>query len=472
MIEGVLWSIPVAIVLSGLVSIVWSSNILQDANNRSKEALSEIRKATSDDERQAAILKASRTVFVASFGLLLVVASVGLIAVAPSLLLDMTLHVQWVYFASLSVLTSVWFIAFARRGDRTAATETEHTYSWLEKLLHRVALGSTAIRRASFDLECAKYLGQPPYGNDSPVYVTGLARSGTTLLLEILAASPDFRVQVYRDMPFILAPNLWASLARHQQRDVDLQERAHGDGVLVDVDSPEAFEEVFWETFRHRKSPKGYFDNPVEAETLALFAKFRSVVANPKGQQSQRRYLSKNNNSLLRLNELARETSATILLPYREPVAAALSLYRMHQNFKSRHLHDPFALRYMKWLAHHEFGPGHLPFQFAKSHMDSDLTVDQPDYWLSYWLAVHLYVLSIPTSPFILVSYERMCEEPDATCNAVFKRVAAKPEPERLPRIKPLRPTNPQDVDMFSVDLLSRAIQTHGVLLSHHKNIV
>ena len=31
--------------------------------------------------------------------------------------------------------------------------------------------------------------------------------------------------------------------------DTELKERAHGDGIKVSTESPEAFEEVFWKTF-------------------------------------------------------------------------------------------------------------------------------------------------------------------------------------------------------------------------------
>ena len=33
------------------------------------------------------------------------------------------------------------------------------------------------------------------------------------------------------------------------KRYLDFKERAHGDGIKVSTESPEAFEEVFWKTF-------------------------------------------------------------------------------------------------------------------------------------------------------------------------------------------------------------------------------
>ena len=41
---------------------------------------------------------------------------------------------------------------------------------------------------------------------DRPIYVTGLARSGTTILLETLARHPEVATHRYRDFPMLLTP--------------------------------------------------------------------------------------------------------------------------------------------------------------------------------------------------------------------------------------------------------------------------
>ena len=42
-----------------------------------------------------------------------------------------------------------------------------------------------------------------------PVYVAGLARSGSTILLETLAEHPDTATHRYRDYPPVYTPYLW-----------------------------------------------------------------------------------------------------------------------------------------------------------------------------------------------------------------------------------------------------------------------
>ena len=56
----------------------------------------------------------------------------------------------------------------------------------------------------------------------------------------------EFETLTYRDMPFILAPLLWDKISRPLRKAGEKVERAHGDGMMVSFDSPEAFEEVVW----------------------------------------------------------------------------------------------------------------------------------------------------------------------------------------------------------------------------------
>ena len=50
-------------------------------------------------------------------------------------------------------------------------------------------------------------LPSPKNNSDDHVFVSGLARSGTTALLNALYQSGTFASLSYDDMPFILAPN-------------------------------------------------------------------------------------------------------------------------------------------------------------------------------------------------------------------------------------------------------------------------
>lgn len=262
-----------------------------------------------------------------------------------------------------------------------------NVYGMMERWLHWLALEPAVVRHLAFELERQFALPQraapvPSSSNkfadpaDGAVYVCGLARSGTTMLLRILDEIDTLRSLTYRDMPFVLAPNLWRQITRYAPQRSEPAERAHGDGIIVDFDSPEGFEEVFWRTFSRQIPDTGYLgaDEP-SPEALAAFADYRAFVANPRTEQDSangitRRYLSKNNNNLLRLRSLCADPTATVLLVYRNPVATARSLYRQHQRFCAAQAGSRFTRAYMGWLAHHEFGLDHRPFHFAVAGMD------------------------------------------------------------------------------------------------------
>ena len=124
-----------------------------------------------------------------------------------------------------------------------------NNYSWWQQKLHQFALSSNFMREATFDVESS--IIEVNQIQDNHVFVAGLARSGTTILLNAIYKSNKFASLSYRDMPFVLAPNLWSKLSLHRQS-ADLIQRAHGDGIKISQDSPEAFEEVFWMSFDER----------------------------------------------------------------------------------------------------------------------------------------------------------------------------------------------------------------------------
>ena len=121
-----------------------------------------------------------------------------------------------------------------------------NNYSLLEQKLHKFALSSQFMREVTFDFESKNI--SPSIKNENHIFITGLARAGTTILLNALYKSNIFASLSYADMPFVLAPNLWSKIS-FKKKDLELKERAHGDGIKVSTESPEAFEEVFLKTF-------------------------------------------------------------------------------------------------------------------------------------------------------------------------------------------------------------------------------
>lgn len=225
-------------------------------------------------------------------------------------------------------------------------------YGPLDRLLHRIALGSDAVLEMSFDLERARH-GKAAAARElgPPVFVTGLARAGTTILMRLIHAADDFAALRYRDLPFPLAPNSWARITARLKRKVETRERGHGDGLEHDLDSPEAIEEVFWKLHDGKRycGPDGLVPYQPDTETLAAFGDYQRLVCLRYGAQ---RYLSKNNANVLRVGSLARNVpGARIIHPFRDPLAQARSLHRQHRQACMLAADDPFRGAFMRWWA-------------------------------------------------------------------------------------------------------------------------
>lgn len=296
-------------------------------------------------------------------------------------------------------------------------------YGLIDRLLHRIALGSTRIAEVFHEIERNRYLKDAPEDQGGHVFVTGLARAGTTILLRELYATGQFGSLLYADMPFVLAPNFWASVSRSARKPFAPIERAHGDGIAINLESPEAFDEVFWRVF-HGKSyirRDGLLPHSPSKQATVRYRHYIRLVLR---RSDKRRYLSKDNNNILRLGALAQAMrDCTFLLVIREPRAHADSLLRQHR--RSVRSVDSFERDYLRWLVHHEFGADHRPFRFADS---PDGDPGSLDYWLATWLACYRALEPVAeTHPNILVvPYERLCAGPQ-TWAAICERVGIRP---------------------------------------------
>ena len=133
-------------------------------------------------------------------------------------------------------------------------------YSRTDRLLHRLAFSSKAIQLSLADIEDKVYRKQlSSITPERPVFITALPRAGTTILLNLLYETGEFFCHTYREMPFVLCPLIWQRLSRSLRAvEPEEMERAHGDGLTISPDSPEAFEEMIWRQFwaRHYKNDR------------------------------------------------------------------------------------------------------------------------------------------------------------------------------------------------------------------------
>ncbi|MCS6987477.1 MAG: sulfotransferase [Sphingomonadaceae bacterium] len=363
----------------------------------------------------------------------------------------------WGGIAATLVLASLWAVGRRRwRGPATSPARPADTapYGAADRLLHRLALDSPAVATWSFRLDQERV--RRPVANivdERHVFVSGLARAGTTILMRRLHASGAFRSLTYRDMPFVLAPGLWRRVSSVGRRELKAAERAHGDRIRVDLDSPESLDEVFWRIFDGPSYIRahGLIPHDPPDELVALYRAYVNAIlwaANPPA----RRYLAKNNNGILRLAALRRAfPHALVLVPFRDPLDHAASLFAMHQRFLERQRADPFVRQYMGWLGHHEFGADHRPFLFGPDRPSA--ATHSLDAWLERWIGVYAHLEARLPPGAVPVCYEDLCADP-----AVWARLAELAEvPREHPAYEPFVAVRRPAPAPVAADLLAKA---------------
>jgi hypothetical protein len=186
--------------------------------------------------------------------------------------------------------------------------------------------------------------------------------------------------------------------------------------VAIDLDSPEAFEEVVWRTLY----PKKYGAHAIQPwrgvidEDKARFfrAQMRKIVALRSRGQGPMRYLSKSNGNIARFATIAGMfPDAVIIVPYRRPLDHAGSLLRQHRNFLAMHSSDRFAREYMGAIGHYDFGMNLKPINFS-GWLDAGPAPDftAMDGWLRYWCAAYGFLLEQTELPLNFLSYDALCQ--------------------------------------------------------------
>ena len=354
---------------------------------------------------------------------------------------------------------------------------SQNSYSRLDRVLHRMAFSTIELQKALADIEDRLYASRfSQLQVDRPVFITSLPRAGTTLLLEIVASLDAFASHTYRDMPFLLTPMLWDSISRPFHKPGAVVERAHGDGMTVGYDSPEAFEELLWRAFWPEKYLRDRIE-PWHADDLDPYGEFeqfmvhhvRKLMALRAGSRPAR-YVSKNNANIARIPKIRRLfPDAVILVPFRNPVDHVGSMLRQHLGFLEIHANDEFARRYMEYTGHFDFGANFKPIDFG-SWLDrhNPGPPDSADFWLRYWCAAFEHILSSSSEDVVLLSYDDCCTNPDAVLRELAGTIGLDSPEALVENAARFRPSTSYDLDELGLDgsVLSSALDIHGELLT------
>lgn len=309
-----------------------------------------------------------------------------------------------------------------KNGHKKASQKIPFMLDWLGA---RAAAGgkSWLLRLAQFETKMvADDISDRPI--ISPVFICGLPRAGSTLLLEMIAGADGFVSHRYRDYPFVMTPVFWNTILKFWKGvggDAK-DERPHQDRIMINSNSSEAFDEMIWMNFVDNLHDP--LQSNLQEQANKSFADFyRDHIQKLLWLRGGKRFVSKNNYNTARIGALASIfPNAVFVVPVRDPVAHVASLVRQHGIFSKAQADDPRALSYMQRCGHFEFGLDFRPANFGHSDVTADIFArvkagDMARAYALYWRDTYTHVLKqleTHKGQMIVMSYERLCVAPAA----------------------------------------------------------
>ena len=319
---------------------------------------------------------------------------------------------------------------------------------------------------------------------ERPIFITGLARSGTTLLLNLLAQIPGVATHRYRDFPFLWTPIAWNWLQRRIATTEASVERPHRDRIYITADSPEAFEEPLWQFFFphvHDENANHVLDETTAAPEFEVA--FRDHIRKILLIRGGERYVSKGNYNVSRIAYLGRLfPDARFVIPVRHPLSHVHSLVKQHRLFCDYAAQDARIPKYLMAAGHYEFGPQRQPINVRSDHggriADAWRRGDQYRGYAALWADVYDYVATLVAErPGLaqrlhVVNYEELCRSPREQVARVLDFADLAPGAAVLDRLDHIEAPPPpeaavSDDDRRAVESEARATAARfGYLLS------
>jgi hypothetical protein len=265
-----------------------------------------------------------------------------------------------------------------------------------------------------------------------PLYICGLARSGSTLLHEIVSSHPAVGTHRVKDYPMLFTPYWWRQ-ATANMRPQAPRERPHRDRMMITIDSPDALEEMLWLAFFPRCHDPSVANVLKARDSHPAFESFyRDHIRKLLLAEGKTRYAAKANYHVCRLPYLVRLfPDARFVIPVRSPESHIASLLRQQRWFSAGQRHHPRALAYMRRSGHFEFGLDRRPMHLddaEKLHRVKGAWAagDEIRGLAMYWDMVYSYLARLLAGDAqvhkatLVVRFEALCTEPAETLRQVF----------------------------------------------------
>jgi len=270
---------------------------------------------------------------------------------------------------------------------------------------------------------------------DRPIYIVGLARAGTTIVLEMLNNHPFLASHKYRHFPMPYFPHRFSRIVDQSRFFTKPRERVHKDGIFVTRESPEAVEEVFWQDFFNNNHNEEISNVINGAMTNPKFEQFyRNHIRKLLINQRCSRYLAKNNYNITRLEYLRRIfPNVKFLLIIRNPVNHIASLIKQTKLFIEMEEENPLLIDWHRLTGHSEFGHYQLCINTGDNeiiHKIRRLWKNEETYvkgWAYYWSSIYEYVMNLLEvnkkirESTLIIRHEDLCENSAETIDKILE---------------------------------------------------
>jgi hypothetical protein len=257
----------------------------------------------------------------------------------------------------------------------------------MNKVFHQIVFKQTILNKLFYEFEKKECVNR----NFERIIISGLARSGTTSILRELAKNACTCSLSYKNMPLVLAPRMQKLLNYFFEINVKDVERSHQDGLKINTSSYEAFDEVFFQLYE--KNIYTFKNHLIEYNSMYInsyieFINHLLIVNN------RNIYVTKNNNHILRLQKIIETGKFKIFITFRNPLMQSASLEKQDSIHSGLHSKDSFALDYMNYLGHYEFGMNKKYFKFKNARVNV-LDYEGNDFWLAQWINYYDYLIML-----------------------------------------------------------------------------
>lgn len=253
---------------------------------------------------------------------------------------------------------------------------------------------------------------------DKPVFVCGLARSGTTPITQMLYFTDKFSSLEYKDLPFLEIPLIWNIFSKFIYGKNRKIERFHKDGLLINQNSPDAFLEVIF-----KNNIENYYENGFSKilksnyKNLKLTKDLNLSLIKTMKLRKRSRYLSKINYLVCRIDYILNIfKDAKILICVRDPIDTAISLTKLHYKFIQEAKVNKYFDFNLKQLCHFEFGNNRKPLLFLNSDRTNYFWKKNQNFngYLNEWINLYSYLIKYKSNTNILfLNYNKLTSSID-----------------------------------------------------------